>query len=444
MKKLLIIFLISFCAILPLSAQQRGGSNESGIVEIVDASGKVVGQFKGAYALVIGESEYTNGWRRLPGVKEDIVAVKKLFLEQGFNVETIENADSHNLKNGIINFLDNYAYEKDNRIIVYYAGHGETIDRTIGGRMGYIVPIDAPPSRDSKEFLQTVIPMEQFQTWAQQYSSRHILFMFDSCFAGSVFRSGNSKPPAINRLINEPVRQFITSGDADESVPDESIFRRELEHAIRNGAGDLNNDGYITGTELGLYLYDKVSNYMNGKQNPRMGKLNNSKLDKGDFVFFVNDPQSPISKGEQITSIIPQNNAVQPSVSANTTIVNTPSKTQDKPGEPGYFVGTWKATVPYNNSFDTYEITMTADGRCTVKITNDYAEQETTGNWSFDKKENVFKLNNVVFRNPKIEYRRNINWVCRVKFSENIDSFNINAKPADNAPNIIGFTFSRN
>jgi len=303
MKKICIALLVLWCVLPPLTAQttagKRGSDDGGGAVEIVDASGTVVGQFKEAHALIIGESDYINisSWRKLPGVKEDAAAVKKLFEEQGFNVETLDNANGLNLRNGIINFLDKYGYKEDSRLIVYYAGHGETVDLD-GRRMGYIVPIDAPSSMINRnqinnDFLQKAIPMTQFEAWAVQYRSRHILFIFDSCFAGSVFRSQGAEPPAINRLINYPVRQFITSGDANEEVPDESIFRKELEHAIRNAAADLNGDGYVSGTELGLYLYDKVSNYMKGKQNPRVGKLNNTNLDKGDFIFITGKPQTP-------------------------------------------------------------------------------------------------------------------------------------------------------
>jgi formylglycine-generating enzyme required for sulfatase activity len=280
-KQLFLTLLILSSICWNIAAQQRGGD-----LEIKNASGEVVGTFAEAHALIIGESVYINGWRRLPGVKEDVAAVSRLFKEQKFNVEIMEDKNSRDLKSGITNFLDKYAYKPDARIVVYFAGHGATVD--LGGRrMGYIVPVDAPPASNSSNFLQTAIPMTQFETWAKQYTSRHILFIFDSCFAGTVFRSQGSAPPAINRLINLDVRQFITSGDANEEVPDESIFRKELEHALRNAAADTNKDGYVSGTELGLYLYERVSNYMNGKQNPRIGKLNDTNLDKGDFIFAV-------------------------------------------------------------------------------------------------------------------------------------------------------------
>jgi hypothetical protein len=426
MKKFFLIVMVLFCFGFPLSAQGRGGANVSGEVEIIDASGELVGHFSSAHALIIGESEYTNGWRRLPGVKEDTAAVKRLFEEQGFLVETIEDASSSNLRSGITAFLDRYAYNPDARIVLYYAGHGSTID--LGGRrMGYIVPVDAPPEGNNRDFLQTAIPMTQFETWAKQYTSRHILFIFDSCFAGSVFRSQGSTPPAINRLISQPVRQFITSGDADEQVPDESIFRRELEHALRYGAADLNNDGYVSGTELGLYLYDRVSNYMNGMQNPRVGKLNDTNLDKGDFIFSTGNSFSETVTARPTPAYTPTSVPQQP-----------PATVQALPGTTEFFIGSWVAT-PDNMPSDTYYISLSANGTCTVKIANAAAEQETSGNWSFDG--TMFRLN-AVFRNPTIAHQPNIQWVSIVRFVGN-NSFNILARSAANGSQ-DRFTFFRN
>jgi len=415
MKKNLLLTLLALVGIvLPLAAQQRGVGLEGGAVEVVDARGEVVAQFTESHALVMGESEYTNGWRRLPGVKEDVAAIKKLFEEQGFNVETIVDANSRNLKNGITNFLDKYAYNPNARIILYFAGHGATVDLGDGRIMGYIVPVDAPLSSNNSNFLQAAIPMFQFEAWAREYTSRHILFIFDSCFAGTVFRSQGSAPPAINHLIGQRVRQFITSGTAKEEVPDVSIFRKELEYALRDAAADSNKDGYVSGTELGLYLYDKVSNNSNGKQNPTIGKLKDTDLDKGDFIFIVSS--GGLSGG-----------------------IKPPPPPPPPPGENGYFIGTWVATVEYNGSFDTYYITLSADGRCKVKIENDNVQQETNGNWSWDG--SIFKIR-ATFRNPAIAYQQNIQWTSPVSYSDN-NSFNILGKAATNARNQVRFTFFR-
>jgi len=320
MKRLFYGFLIVFLMILPLAglfAQDRGLS-----LQVKTQSGEQVAEFGEAHALVIGESAYTNGWNRLPGVKEDVTAVKRLFEEIGFHVETIQDANSRDLSSGIKNFLDNYGYNKDARLIVYFAGHGATLKLGTNSTMGYIVPVDAPlPARDETAFKRSAIAMDQFKSWATTYDARHILFIFDSCFSGTVFSSrGGALPPAINRLIAQPVRQFITAGAADEEVPDESVFRKQLEAALRYGLADANNDGYISGTELGLYLYNTVANYMNGRQNPQQGKLNDPNLDKGDFIFAVGtqnaQPATPNAPAQPVQTTSQTQPAARPETPA--------------------------------------------------------------------------------------------------------------------------------
>jgi hypothetical protein len=228
------------------------------------------------------------------------------------------------------------------------------------------------------------------------------------------------------------VRQFITSGDADEQVPDESIFRRELEHALRNGAADLNNDGYVSGTELGLYLYDSVSNYMNGRQNPRVGKLNDTNLDKGDFIFVTGNPLAVAVTGQT-----PSAPAHTPSAPASVP-QQPPAPVQEAlPGTYEYFIGSWVATPELMPS-DTYYISLSANGTCTVKIVNDTAEQETSGNWSFDG--TMFRLN-AVFRNPPIAYQQSIQWLYEARFIGN-NSFIINGRATTNGT-LSRFTFFR-
>ena len=90
-------------------------------------------------------------------------------------------------------------------------------------------------------------------------------------------------------------RQFITAGSADETVPDESIFRRQFVAAL-TGEGDVDGDGFVTGTELGEFLQKTVVNYSRAAQHPQYGKIRNPNLDKGDFVFSVGAPRQETAR----------------------------------------------------------------------------------------------------------------------------------------------------
>ena len=80
------------------------------------------------------------------------------------------------------------------------------------------------------------------------------------------------------------MRQFITAGNEEETVPDVSIFKQALLDGIR-GDADRDHDEFVTGSELGYYLASEVSTVTRGAQHPQYGKIRNTKLNKGDFVF---------------------------------------------------------------------------------------------------------------------------------------------------------------
>ena len=222
----------------------------------------------------------------LPGVKKDLVEVERVLRIHGFQIEKLEDPTAEKLEKGLRNFLSKYGMDYESRILIYFAGHGHTEKSPWGAKMGYIVPTDAPnPQRDNSGFLRRAMGMEVVQTLVKTIYAKHVLLLFDSCFSGTIF-GGRACPVNIDYKTKEPVRQFITSGSADEQVSDKSVFR-EMFVAALSGEGDVDKDGYVTGSELGEYLQKKVIYYSREAQHPQYGKIRDPQLDKGDFVFAV-------------------------------------------------------------------------------------------------------------------------------------------------------------
>jgi hypothetical protein len=239
-----------------------------------------------SHALVIGAADYNNGWPRLPGVVGDVEAVAKTLEQQGFTVTKVLNPASDKLDKAIKRFIGQYGQKPDSRLLIYFAGHGYTLKPDAERQLGYLVPVDAPlADRDLGGFIEAALSMESLEGYAKQIRAKHALFVFDSCFSGSFFKM-RAAPEVIALKTTRPVRQFITSGGADQQVPDVSVFRQQFIAAL-NGEGDLNGDGYITGSELGSFLEDKVTNYSRQTQIPQYGKIRDPALDKGDFVFVL-------------------------------------------------------------------------------------------------------------------------------------------------------------
>ncbi len=285
MRKFLILLICLLLALsTPIIAQEERG------FRIKDKSGNEVGLYENSYALLIGVSDYTNGWPKLYGVKKDIPLVKSALEKQGFTVVVVEDPTYKQLQEAFVSFIYKYGQKPNDRLLIYFSGHGHTMKLSYGGEMGYIVPVDAPnPNLDSIGFLSKAMDMQQIEVYAKRIQSKHAMFMFDSCFSGSIFAITRAVPESISYKTSRPVRQMITAGDADETVPDESIFCKQFVEAL-DGEGDTDSDGYVTGVELGEFLQKNVINYSRNGQHPQYGKIRDSLLDKGDFVFQISKP----------------------------------------------------------------------------------------------------------------------------------------------------------
>ncbi len=262
-------------------------------IQIKDEDGRTIKLYDKSYALLIGVSDYTGGWPKLPGVKQDIAAVRAALEKQGFQITVVMNPTGAQLEDAYRNFIQQYGLDVQNRLLFYFAGHGHTEKQSYGEEMGYIIPADAPlPGRDRAGFVAKAMDMQQMELYARRIQSKHALFLFDSCFSGALFALSRAVPDSINYKTSRPVRQFITSGSADEQVPDRSVFREQLVVALE-GEADANRDGYVTGSELGDFIQDRVVNYSRNAQHPQYGKIRNPNLDKGDFVFALPKAVTP-------------------------------------------------------------------------------------------------------------------------------------------------------
>lgn len=238
-------------------------------------------------ALLVGCSDYRNGWPMLPNPKKDIHEVGGVLKELGFHVKTVENPDGDQLRHIFNTLVTGTGRDPNSGVFVFFAGHGHTLRRFDGSKLGYIVPVDAPdPERDPTGFMNRSVSMREIEEICTLIKAKHVLMIFDSCFSGTIFRSAFKKPSQyIKDQILEPVRAFIAAGNENEQVPDQSVFKTCLIQALQHGYADFNKDGFVTGDELGLYLKEEVANYSEGSQHPHYGKIKNPSLDKGDFVF---------------------------------------------------------------------------------------------------------------------------------------------------------------
>lgn len=239
-----------------------------------------------SWAIVIGIDTYAK-WPQLNYAAGDAQAIRHTLIDHyGFasdHVVSILNGDA--TRTGILStFHDlfaNNAIKKDDRIFVFFAGHGATRKLSSGRDLGYIIPADSDPAR----FETDAIPMTEIQNIAESLPAKHVLFVMDACYSGLGLTRGAASWSYLRDNAKRIGRQMLTAGGADQMVADggpngHSIFTWTLMQGLE-GKGDLNGDGLITATELAAYVAPAVANV--SQQTPAFGSLPGSQ--GGEFIF---------------------------------------------------------------------------------------------------------------------------------------------------------------
>jgi formylglycine-generating enzyme required for sulfatase activity len=271
--------------------------------EAADAPVAETVQLYGAsHALVIGINQYTEGWPYLSNAVKDAELVASELRRHGFKVKLRTNLKSDALKRTLEEFFVIDGADAETRLFVWFAGHGFTDKGE-----GFLVPSDAPKPEAGPQFRLKALSLRRFGEFVRLANAKHAFSVFDSCFSGTIFQVQRSSPPAaVTWHTALPVRQFLSSGDANEEVSDDGRFRKLFVRALRGEEkADANSDGYLTGSELGMFLGDRLVNLTNSAQRPRYGKLRDENWDQGDFVFVLpkKDPPEPKPAPSALSSV---------------------------------------------------------------------------------------------------------------------------------------------
>ncbi|KRG41501.1 polysaccharide deacetylase [Stenotrophomonas pictorum JCM 9942] len=246
-----------------------------------------------SWAIVIGIDEYAK-WPKLEYAGRDAQSIADTLTGQfGFPSSQVivlknEQATRNNILAAFHDRLVDDRTGKNDRVFVFFAGHGATRQLASGRDLGYIIPVDSDPN----EFATDAIAMTDIQNIAESLQAKHVLFVMDACYSGlGLSRGGGSSSTFLRENARRSARQMLTAGGADQQVADSgpnghSVFTWVLLQAL-GGKGDLNGDGLITGTELAAYVAPAVSAV--SKQTPAFGSLPGSQ--GGEFVFQLPDSQ---------------------------------------------------------------------------------------------------------------------------------------------------------
>ncbi len=253
------------------------------MIEIIDRQYKE--EYEEKYALIIGISNYKYA-NPLEYATNDAEAIKDILIrvysykEENIVVLLNENATKENILDAFNNYINNVG--KDDSIIFYFAGHGNT-KMGIERNAGFLIPFEG-----NEINYNSLISWEELIRISNLIIAKHIFFILDACYSGLALTRTASFGRArfMSEILTRSARQVLTAGLSNQTVkdgagilPNYSLFTSYLLKALEGDA--KNEDGILTANLIMAYVYNKVSNSTYSMQIPKYGYV----MGEGDFVF---------------------------------------------------------------------------------------------------------------------------------------------------------------
>lgn len=244
---------------------------------------------EGVYrALIIGNDNYNDPEKRWPSLKtavNDARAVKQLLQQNyGFrDITFLQDATRSEVLHALAD-LSHRVLPNDN-VLLYYAGHGYLDPET---KKGYWVPVDAQ-GLDQTTFLRNSTIRDEMNTIAAR--AKHTLLISDSCFSGTLLRSGTrgiNTDTDLQRYYSKVAEkksvQIITAGgvefvDDNYQQSGHSPFTYFLVNELKSNEHPL-----VTASEVSSNVEKAVAN--NADQIPESGVLQGAGDELGEFIFI--------------------------------------------------------------------------------------------------------------------------------------------------------------
>ena len=249
-----------------------------------------------SWALLIGINKYQNE-TPLNYAVADALEMQRLLTEKlGFpekNITLLLN-DAATLQ-GIKKSMQELASRtsENDRVVIYFAGHGQTQSLPSGGEEGYLIPVNGK----SSDLFSTSLAMSEMNRLSNMTPAKDMLFLMDACYSG-LMGVGNrglnideTTPNYLKKIAAGGSRTVITAGKKGEVAQERaewghSPFVKNLISGLEKGMADFNGDGYITDSELGQYLIYQVTADTENKQTPSVSHLTTN---QGQFVFIIGE-----------------------------------------------------------------------------------------------------------------------------------------------------------
>jgi hypothetical protein len=253
--------------------------------DIADAQlGRPEGLYYKSWAVIFGIDDYLLAPKLTASVADGKAladALRKLGFEEIVEVYD-KNAGSKAMHHILRDVLPRKVGRQD-RVVIFFAGHaGITQDRN-GQDLGYLVPWDAQTGNVSK-----AVTMDDLKEFSRRVMSKHILFVLDTGISGweitapqQLSLEGRGAPE--EETDKRAVQVFTAAGKGEAPVlkGGQSVFVQTLTTGLQ-GAGDTDRNGWLTASELGAYIQQQIGKATGGTQHPQVARIDGD----GDMILI--------------------------------------------------------------------------------------------------------------------------------------------------------------
>jgi formylglycine-generating enzyme required for sulfatase activity/uncharacterized caspase-like protein len=237
-----------------------------------------------SWAVIIGINDYQH--ERVPKLRyavNDTRSVEAALLAQGFRrdritVLTDRQATKARIEEALGDRLRQQAGRED-RVLVFFAGHGMTVKLRSGEEEGYLIPVDGDPSR----LFSTAVSMSALRQISDLIPAKHVLYVVDACYSGYAVYNRAIADELIDEMVKKPAIQILTAGRQGDQAQEKAghgVFTDVLIRGLRGEA--FAGRGWLALDQLGAWVRERVYAESNKKQVPQYGNMSGD----GQFVFL--------------------------------------------------------------------------------------------------------------------------------------------------------------
>ncbi len=203
MKQCKYMTCILLASMLRFSGTCWGRQNRK-IEEVNPQKGEHAGKtFYSSSHAIIGINRYQNlpkeNWQQY--AEKDATDVRDIliksygFLPNRITILLNENATKSNIEAALSLLPNDDLVDSEERALIYFVGHGQTVKLPTTGEMGFLIPYDAkvdlekPANRSG--YLQTCTPMNSLWSYLEGSAAKHRLLIADACYGGLLAKNSS-------------------------------------------------------------------------------------------------------------------------------------------------------------------------------------------------------------------------------------------------------------